>query len=271
MKIDQSYVDDLLNKLKAIDGKIYSNQKDKDGDIGERFVKDCIKYYMWEKDFRLYKSGNRTFTIEGHYKADKSGYGGIDFRFKFVHNKKSYDCYIESKNWDKYKQISPNTFKSEILDRFMKYANNPNCIRVVTMNKDNIPLIRSRCLNNNIHILPIDTKIETSQLNPTSLRKLMENFLDGFDNFMREVTGVRLRYSWKLRKRYPRPIDADIVKGLQPRLIASKHCVSEEYVYKGKSELRKKDKQIIDGRSKEAVMARLLTKDDLAEMGIYID
>ena len=269
MKLHQSYVDDLLGKLKAIDSKAYQNPNDKDGDIGERFVKDCIKYYMWEKDFRLYKSGNRTFTIEGGYKANKSGYGGIDFKFKFVHNGKLYDCYIESKNWDKYNQISPNTFKSEILDRFTNYANSPSCIRAVTMNKANIPLIQSRCLNNNIHILPIDTKITTSQLNPTSLRKLMENFLDGFDNFMREVTGVRLRYSWKLRKRYPRPIDADIVKGLPRRLIASKHCVSEEYVSKRKSELRRKDKQIIDGRSKEAVMARLLVIDDLAKMGIY--
>ena len=106
MELDQVYVNDLLDKLKAIDSKNYSNQRDKDGDIGERFVKDSIKYYMREKDFKLRKSGNRTFTIEGQYKVGKSGYGGIDFRFRFVHNNKRYDCYVESKNWKKYKKYT---------------------------------------------------------------------------------------------------------------------------------------------------------------------
>ena len=85
-----------------------------------------------------------------------------------------------------------------------------------------------------------------------------------FINKVLQFYATCFRYSWKLRERYPRPIDADIVKGLPLRLIASKHCVSEGYVSKRKSELRKKDKQIIDGRSKEAVVARFLIIDDIS-------
>ena len=85
MKVDTIFLNDLLARLVSIDNKQYRNQKDKDGDIGERFVKDCIKYYMWSKGFRLRKTGNRTFNIEGQYKVDKSGYGGIDFRLHFIY------------------------------------------------------------------------------------------------------------------------------------------------------------------------------------------
>jgi len=271
MKLHDAYVDDLLKKLIDINNRHYNNQKDKDGDIGERFVKDCIKYYMWEKDFRLGESGNRIFSIKGQYKVEKSGYGGIDFRFRFVHNNRRYDCYVESKNWKKYKKIHYSTFTDEILDRFTKNTTQQRCKWIVTMNKSNIPLIEQWCQNCGIYILPIDKKITTRQLNTKSFTPIMKDFLDELDKLMKKLTGKKLCKSWKMNKKYPRSLDADIIKGLPPKLISLKHGVSEKYVWKRKSELKNQGNRILDGRSKIAVAARFLTKEDLKEIEEYIE
>jgi hypothetical protein len=269
MKVDTTYLNNLLNKLIKIDQKHYPNARKKDGDIGERFVKDSIKFYMWEKGFKLRDSGNRTFNMDEQVKANQRGMGGVDFQFDFEHNNKKYDCYIESKNWKKYQFIPNSMFNKEILDRFTKNANQPGCIWVVTMNKDNIPLISQRCQNNNIHIISIDTKIITNQLNKTSLTHIMEHFLDDFDRLMTILTGVKFRKPAKKARLGSKPYDNAIILGLQPSLIAKMYGTTLKYITKRKSEIKKMGIDVLDGRSKTAKRAKLIKEDQLDD--IYIE
>lgn len=263
MKVHNSYLIDSLNKLIAIDNKNYLNTNDKDGDIGERFVKDSIKYYMWEKGFKVRSTGNRTFYIEEQYGSDKKrGNEGIDFRFGFVHNMRRYDCYIESKNWNVY-PITPSIFKKEILDRFTMNANQLGCVWILTMNKKNIPSINTKCIANNIHIVPIDMKITSSQLNTNSLRIIMEHFLEDFHKLMEILTRVRLRKSVKRRSPNSKRYDKAIVLGLPPTLIASMFNTTLSNVQKRKSVLKSEGIDVLDGRSQTARYIRLITVDEL--------
>lgn len=265
MKVEVTYLNELLDKLITIDITHYSNIKEKEGDIGERFVKDCIKYYFWEKGFKLYSSGNRIFDIEEQIGSNKKkGNRGIDFRFSFVHNNKQYDCYVESKNWKK-RKIPPAMFQDEILDRFINYANQPNVIWILTMNKGNISKIRKRCQKHSIHILAIDTKIVTKQLNAKSFTPIMEHFLDDFHKLMKVITGVFLNKQSVVKKvKNPRPYDTDIILGMDISFIAKKYGTTPSMVEKRKYELKNNEGiDIVDGRSTTARYAKFYTRDDI--------
>ena len=82
MKVDAFFINELEKTLDKIDkGSLPPN--DKLGKIGEKFVKEGIKYYFWEKGFCVGKVGNETFNIGGPYKPVAGGMGGIDFRLEF--------------------------------------------------------------------------------------------------------------------------------------------------------------------------------------------
>mgnify|MGYP006282993175 CR=1 FL=1 len=265
MQVENTYLNELLNKLITIDQTYYGLQTEKEGDIGERFVKDSIKYYFWEKGFKLHNSGNRIFDIEEQIGSDKKrGKRGIDFRFSFAYGKIQHDCYVESKNWKK-RKITNKMFKTEILDRFTNYANQPNVIWIVTMNKANKSEITQNCKNNNIHILPIDTKIVTSQLNTKSFNPIMEHFLDEIHKLMNVITGVYFnKHNVAKRVNNPKPYDTDIILGMDISFIAKKHGTTPSMVEKRKSELKNKEGvSIIDGRSKTYDLARFVRMDDL--------
>lgn len=259
MKVDPHFLNELLSKLIKIDNTNYSNPKDKDGDIGERFVKDSIKFYMWNKGFKLRDKGNRTFKIE---EPPKKGKLGADFPFSFIHNSKIYDCYIEVKNW-KVLPITPKTFQDEILDRFIKKAKQIGCRWIVTMNKGNIKQIVTDCKKHNIFIIPIDKKITTKQLNTTSLRTIMENFLDDFDKLMKGLTGVKLNKVKGKNKMYSKPYDWDIILGIPSNIIAKRYGTTPNNINKRKSELKGKGIDILDGRGDTARKARIIDKDEL--------
>jgi len=263
MKVEKIYLDELLKKLKKIDKTYYGKVTEKEGDIGERFVKDSIKYYLWEKGFKLHNSGNRIYDIEEQVGSDKKrGKRGIDFRFSFKYNKIQHDCYVESKNWKK-RKIPPAMFQDEILDRFTKYANQPNVIWIVTMNKANISQISQNCNNHNIHILPIDTKIVTPQLNTKSFTPIMENFLDDFHNLITVITGrIFSKPTFKPRPN-SKPYDEDIILGKPLSYIAKKHGTTESMVSKRKTELSNMGENILDGRSTTALNAKILRWEDI--------
>ena len=92
--VDAYYISELEKELLNIYNKNLSIN-DILGEIGERFVKDGIKYYFFSKGFKVRKTGERTFKISGQYKVRKSGVGGIDFRLQYIHRGKRYDCYVE--------------------------------------------------------------------------------------------------------------------------------------------------------------------------------
>lgn len=218
---------------------------------------------MWEKGFKLRRTGNRTFKIEGQFRAGRGGMGGIDFRFGFVYNKKRYDCYIETKNWAVY-PLSPNMFQTEILDRFYNNANQPGCIWILTINRGYIRAISALCLINNIDIVTINCKITPHQLNIFNLRPIMEDFLDDFDRLMTKLTGVKLRGSRTIVNMPTyRPYDKAIVLGLPPSLIAQMYHTTPGNISKRKSELKTQGIDVLDGRSRTARLAKLMTVEDL--------
>ena len=258
MQVENTYLKELLKKLTNIDQTVYGNQLDKDGDIGERFVKDCIKYYFWEKGFKLNDSGNMIYDIEEQVGSNKKrGKRGIDFRFNFKYNIIQHDCFAEAKNWKKQK-VSDKKFKSQILDRFINYAKNPNGIRIVTMNKANISEITNNCWIYGIHILPIDKKIVTKELNIKSFTPIMEHFLDDFDYLITVITGRTFsKPTFKPRPK-SKPYDEDIILGKPLSYIAKKHGTTESMVSKRKNELSNMGENILDGRSTTALNARYL-------------
>ena len=263
MQVENTYLNELLNKLITIDQTPYGLVTEKEGDIGERFVKDSIKYYFWEKGFKLHNLGNRIFDIEEQIGSNKKrGKRGIDFRFSFAYNGQKHDCYVESKNWD-IQKITNGTFNKEILDRFTNYANQQNVIWILTMNKANIAKIRHNCNTHNIHILPIDTKIVTQQLNLQSFTPIMEHFLDDFHYLITVLTGITFNKLNFTPKPNSKPYDEDIIMGKPISYIAKKYRTSESMVSKRKTELGKMGENIIDGRSQTARYAKFLRRKDI--------
>ena len=269
MNVNAIYLKDVLNKLIKIDNTYYPNLRKKDGDIGERFVKDSIKYYMWEKGFKLRKSGNSSFKIKGQYKSGKGGMGGIDFWFVFVHNNKQYDCYVEVKNWNIF-VLTPTMFQEEVLNRFLMNVNQPGNIKILTVNRGYLRPMGALCLNHNIHIVPIDTKITKNQLNATSLRSIMENFLDEFDKLITTLTTVKLRKSLTKMPLNSKPYDEVIILGLEPVLIANMFGTTPGNIQKRKSQLKKWGFSVLDSRSKTSIDAKFITKDQEYESYLYI-
>ena len=54
------------------------------GNMAETLIEYGLKWFFWEKDFRIGGFRNKTFTLIKHYKADETtGTGGIDFYLKF--------------------------------------------------------------------------------------------------------------------------------------------------------------------------------------------
>ena len=79
-----------------------------------------------------------TFTPRIHYGASKiTGKGGIDLYLIFRYQEKTYRIYIEVKNWDdwlnvSYPNVSNHRFKTQILNRYVRYARAKSGKRVFT-------------------------------------------------------------------------------------------------------------------------------------------
>jgi len=249
MNVDAVFIGELENHLLKIDNSSLPSN-DKLGRIGEKFVKEGIKYYFWEKGFCVNKTGNDTFNIGGPFKPSSGGMGGIDFRLEFRYNGIPYDCYIEVKNWKHYTKLSPAMFNTEILGRFTKNASQSVCIWIVIMNKRNAPLIQQGCQQHNIHIIPLEEHITSRFLNPADLTRIMELFLDEFSNLVDKITGVKLPNSAKKTgKTIPEQIEEDIRLGKPYSLIASNYNKSVSNIQKIASEMKSKGIDLIDRRS----------------------
>lgn len=71
------------------------------GDMAETLIEYGVKWFFWEKDFRIGRFRNKTFSLRKHYGADKTtGTGDIDFYLKFRISWRTYCIFIEVKNWD---------------------------------------------------------------------------------------------------------------------------------------------------------------------------
>ena len=263
VSVDAYYITKLELDLKNINsGSLPLNIKL--GKIGERFTKYGLRYYLWERGFKVRNQGERTFKIDPQYRASTRGIGGIDFRLEFIYQRKKYDCYIESKNWGAYQKISKKTFDEEILDRFTKNANAPGCIWIVTMNKRNLHLINQRCQQNNIHILPLEEHITSQFLTQHHLTYIMEKFLDEYSSLLNSLTGRKISNVKRTSKtNIPGTYEWDLEIGIPYNLIASKYNQKVSYLRKRNSELRKQGIDLPDRRSREWRGMKFMTKSQL--------
>jgi hypothetical protein len=269
MNVDAVFIGELENHLLKIDSSSLPSN-DKLGRIGEKFVKEGIKYYFWEKGFCVNKTGNDTFNIGGPFKPSSGGMGGIDFRLEFRYNGIPYDCYIEVKNWKHYTKLSPAMFNTEILGRFTKNASQSVCIWIVIMNKRNAPLIQQGCQQHNIHIIPLEEHITSRFLNPADLTRIMELFLDEFSNLVDKITGVKLPNSAKKKgKTIPEQIEEDIRLGKPYSLIASSYTKSKFYVQKLAHNM-KTTQNLPDRRTTEWDGMQLMTQDQVNDSPIIM-
>ncbi len=269
MKVDAFFINELEKKLDAID-KSSLPQNDKSGKIGEKFVKEGIKYYFWEKGFCVHTIGNETFNIGGPFKPIQGGMGGIDFRLEFRYSGTSYDCYIEVKNWKHYTNIPPTMFNTEILYRFTKNAVPSGCVRIVVMNQRNSQLIQQGCRQNNIEIIPLEEHITSRFLNVVDLTRIMEHFLDEFSNLIDKIIGVPLQNSTKkVGKTIPEQIKEDIRLGKPYSQISSTYNKSHSYVQKLANEM-KATQTLPDRRKKDWAGMQLMTQDQVNDTPIIM-
>ncbi len=262
MNVDAIFIGELENLLKKIDSSSLPS-KDKLGKIGEKFVKEGIKYYFWEKGFSVNKTGNDTFNIGGPYKPSSGGMGGIDFRLEFRYNGRPYDCYIEVKNWKHYTKITPTMITTEILGRFTKNAIQSGCVWILIMNKRNVALIQQGCQQQNIHIIPLEEHITSIFLNPADLTRIMGLFLDEFSNLIDKIIGIPLQNSTKKAgMSIPDQIKEDIRLGKPYSLISTTYNKSKSYVQKLANEL-KTTQSLPDRRKKDWAGMQLMTKNQI--------
>lgn len=248
VKVDASYIKILENKLRKINNTIYQNPKKKAGDLGEAFVKDGIKYFLWDKGFKVGKTGYKTFTLYGFNRITKKFIGGVDFKLKINYNTK-YDFYIEAKNWNSHYKITNEMFNEGILDRFTKNANQPGWIWVVTMNKKNIHKIKTKCIQYNIYILPLEDYIDTKQINATSLTKMMDMFLDDFSIlFYKKISRKPHSYKYKSTSITDK-IKEDIRLGKPYDYLADRYGKSKNNIQKIASQMKSKGEDLFDRRS----------------------
>lgn len=290
MKVDPAFIEKLEEQLNEIDRNIQPRDE-KLGEIGEAFVKECMKYYLWERDYRLRLVGNRTFTIRTHFKKkEEDGIRGIDLYLKIRVNGWVYKCFIEVKNWAHY-PISDNLFNDSILDRFKKHDRKNRRYRILIMNKRNVNDIENNCKAYNIHIIPLKDHVTSQYIAAMYLEPIVEAFLDDFSRLFDDIINnkiqliensmiekirlIMIRIGGILYKRTPAKkaytsgitktgrIKEDIRKGISPKLIAKKHNTSVEYVNKVKSLMKSKDgEKLVDSRTKEAKIIQYKTMDE---------
>ena len=252
-----AFITILDRKLTKIDNSNLS-YNDKTGYIGEAFIKDGIKYFLWERGFKVGKTGFKTFTIYGYNRYTRKHKGGVDFKLKIRYDK-LYNFYIESKNWKKYRYITYQMFKDEILDRFTQNASQKGWIRVVTMNKRNKHLITTDCIKNSIHIIPLEEHITTRFINTINLDIIMEKFLDEFSKLFHKHISKK-PHSFKYKSTSVKgKIKEDIILGKPYDYIAEKHKKSKGYIQKIASEMKSQDKEFIDRRSDEWDIMQYIT------------
>lgn len=252
MKVDTFFIRELEIKLLSI---YHTNLPlpDRYGKIGEKFVKEGIKYYFWKKGFCVNKTGNETFNIGGPYKPVTGGMGGIDFRLEFRYNNISYDCYVEVKNWMHLKKgIPPAMFNTQILTRFTKNASQSGSISIVIMNKRNVHFIRQNCKQNNIKIVPLEEHITSIFLNFSDLNRIMELFLDSISKLMNKITRSKIKNSTrKAGMSITDQIKEDIRLGKPYSLIMATYNKSKTYIQKIKSKMAGQGVVLVKRNTKE--------------------
>ncbi len=188
MPINDAEYNSLIGRLRAYTEDLEvtytapSQRNTKLGNIGEKFVGYCICHSLWKLGYPIHFGGlPHSYHLLSKFGADDVGRGGVDFKLIISNlDEESYGLLIESKNWNHY-SISNTEFNGQIRNRFTRLDDNNEYQWIVTMNTRNIDNIRTRCEDNNIHILPMRDQITPENISLDNImRPLFSDFIDEF-------------------------------------------------------------------------------------------
>ncbi len=217
------------------------------GDMAETLIEYGIKWFFWEKDFRIGRFRNRTFSLIKHYKADKiTGTGGVDFYLKFRLGWKTYRIFIEVKNWDDWlsypnPHVSDERYNDQILSRYTDYDKLSLCHRVLVIPKGYISNLKARCDRDKITIIPLQIIVIPAVLNESFVNYNLKPFLRDFSTYIDELLpgGMEVQSIKSVCTTKTDKIWRDIQKGMPSGLVALINSTTVSYVYRAKSERRK--------------------------------
>ena len=213
------------------------------GDVGELLVEYGIKWFFWNKGYRIGRFWNYTFKVIPHFKANKvTKKGGIDFYLKFRFGWRTYRLFIEVKNWDDFVKtsgvVSNHRFKTEILDRYTDYEGYIHKHRLLVIPNGYRKNINPRCEENNIKVIPLQNQIMPELLHESLVESNLNHFLNDFSNILKSIMKKEITDNPKTlttQKTKTDKILVDIKKGLPAGLISKVYGSSVSYIYKVKS------------------------------------
>jgi len=233
-------LEDLLVRFPDV-----KNEKDVEGEIGEKFVGYCIGHSLWKLGYTLdLKPYPRSYFLIQKYGRNADGHGGMDYLLTIVDEKEvKHRILIEVKNWAHYNYIPPEMFRNKILSRFTRVDSNREYPWVVTMNTRNIHLIESRCQRHNIHILPMEEHITPLYMDDDCvLIYLFRRFIDVFCTFITstvpEDVYPYLIVENKGGERRTAGVLQDLMMGVSYDVIILRYGVSRKYIMRMASYIR---------------------------------
>ena len=234
------FVNDEIEKIKYDK----NNRSNYLGDVGELLVEYGIKWYFWNRGFKIGRFWNYTFRVISQYKADKTTRkGGIDFYIKFRYGWRTYRLFIEVKNWDDFVTgkgiISDGRFKSQILDRYTKYDRFRIRKRILVITDGYTNNIKLRCEKHGIKVIPLQNQIMPELLHETLVESNLKHFIKDLSGILKDLIKKEITDKPKTNVSTLTKTDKileDIKRGLPTGLISRVHGTSDSYIYKVKSE-----------------------------------
>jgi hypothetical protein len=249
----------LIDKMQSLTNEIVKSYNDKNtilGIIGEKFVGYSICHALWQLGYRLdLIEYPRSYSIQPRYGANEDGVGGIDYLLTIIDsNEKTHRFMIEVKNWGQY-PISPDTFNSEILNRFTRVDKNHECCWMVTMNMGNRTQIGPKCASNGIIILSLPNQITLESIGDNSaIERVFINFIDEFSSVIRHLASEKSYPPLKvIRKgaRRTKGVIQDLLMGVSYKVIEERYDVTRGYISRMASYIRSFNYLLPDRRKKD--------------------
>lgn len=234
------------------------------GILGEKFLCYCIGHGLWKLGYCLDPTPHpRSYSLELKYGCNGTGHGGMDLLLKMVDGRgATHRVLIEVKNWKHYRYITPETFRTKILERFQRVDALHEYPWALAMNIRNKPLINSRCLWYHIHILPMAHHVTPESVgNDDILRELLSSFIDAFCTYITNAVPEDT-YPYLVVENQGRDatmgIIQDLLLGVSYDVITIRYDVTSEYVMRLASELRGAGVYLPDRREEGWVVQRVI-------------
>ncbi len=236
------------------------------GILGEKLLCYCIGHGLWKLGYCLDPMPHpRSYSLFLKYGCNGTGHGGMDILLIIVDEKGViHRILIEVKNWKRYRYITPETFRTKILERFQRVDALNEYPWVLAINTRNKPLINFHCLWYNIHILPIAHHITPESIGDDDiLRDLFSSFIDAFCAYITSIIPEDV-YPYLLVENQGKDatigIIQDLLLGVFYNVIIKRYDVSRDFVIRLASDLRSTGVYLPDRREKQWVVQRIIQK-----------